>query len=78
VALSVFGMSMGTVLASLGEANFNVTGFLIMCLAETSEATRLVLTQRLLCNLRFGAFEGLWRAAARKGEAGLDARRGTP
>mmetsp|Transcript_10797 Transcript_10797/g.32191 ORF Transcript_10797/g.32191 Transcript_10797/m.32191 type:complete len:251 (+) Transcript_10797:1-753(+) len=63
VALSVLGMSLGTVLASLGEAHFNLTGFLIMCAAETSEATRLVLTQRLLCNLRFGAFEGLWLMA---------------
>ena len=46
-----------------GEANFNLTGFLIMCCAETAEATRLVLTQRLLCNLKFGAFEGLYLMA---------------
>ena len=59
VALSVLGMSLGTVLASLGEAHFVLKGFIIMCFAETSEATRLVLTQRLLSNLRFGAFEGL-------------------
>ena len=63
VSLSVLGMSLGTVVASLGEANFNLLGFLIMCCAETAEATRLVLTQRLLCNLRFGAFEGLYLMA---------------
>ena len=63
VALSVSMMSAGTAIASLGEAHFNATGFLIMCAAETSEATRLVLTQRLLCNLKFGAFEGLYLMA---------------
>mmetsp|Transcript_15323 Transcript_15323/g.47460 ORF Transcript_15323/g.47460 Transcript_15323/m.47460 type:complete len:333 (+) Transcript_15323:304-1302(+) len=63
VALSVLGMSLGTVFASLGEAHFVLKGFIIMCFAETSEATRLVLTQRLLCNLRFGAFEGLYLMA---------------
>ena len=63
VALSVAAMSAGTVISSFGEAHFNLTGFLIMCAAETSEATRLVLTQRLLCNLKFGAFEGLYLMA---------------
>jgi len=63
VALSVLAMSAGTTVASFGEANFNATGFLIMCCAETAEATRLVLTQRLLCNLKFGAFEGLYLMA---------------
>ena len=63
VALSVLAMSAGTVISSFGEAHFNLTGFLIMCAAETSEATRLVLTQRLLCNLKFGAFEGLYLMA---------------
>ena len=33
VSLSVLGMSLGTVVASLGEANFNLLGFLIMCLS---------------------------------------------
>ena len=63
VTLSVLGMSMGTVVASLGEANFNLSGFIIMCFAETAEATRLVLTQKLLINMRFGAFEGLYLMA---------------
>ena len=30
VSLSVLGMSIGTVVASLGEANFNLLGFLIV------------------------------------------------
>lgn len=60
VTLSVIMMSVGTAVASFGEANFNLTGFLIMCCAEFSEATRLVLTQKMLTNMRFGTFEGLY------------------
>jgi len=63
VAAAVAAMSAGTLLAALGEANFEATGFLIMIGAEAAEATRLVLTQRLLCNLKFGAFEGLYLMA---------------
>jgi len=63
VAAAVAAMSAGTLLAAVGEANFEATGFLIMIGAEAAEATRLVLTQRLLCNLKFGAFEGLYLMA---------------
>lgn len=50
----------GTSIASAGEANFNLIGMGIMFLAETSEATRLVLTQKLLTNMKFPAMEGLY------------------
>lgn len=60
VVLSVLMISTGTAIASAGEANFNATGLVIMFCAETCEATRLVLTQKLLNNLRFGALEGLY------------------
>merc|ERR1712159_493265 len=53
----------GTSLASAGEAHFNATGLLIMFCAETCEATRLVLTQKLLTNLKFPALEGLYYMA---------------
>ena len=60
VVASVLMISVGTAIASLGEANFNATGLLIMFLAETCEATRLVLTQKLLTNMKFEALEGLY------------------
>ena len=53
----------GTALASLGEGSLNLVGLLLMLGAEVSEAMRLVLTQKLLQNLRFGVIEGqLWLA----------------
>ena len=56
----------GTSLASAGEAHFNATGLLIMFCAETCEATRLVLTQKLLTNLKFPARDGRLRCAPRR------------
>lgn len=47
----------GTSVASAGEAHFNAVGLLVMLCAELSEATRLVLTQKLLNNLKFPAME---------------------
>lgn len=42
---------------------FNLTGLVVMFVAETCEATRLVLTQKLLTNLKFPALEGLYYMA---------------
>ena len=63
VTFSVVAICAGTSIASAGEANFNLTGLLIMAAAETCEATRLVLTQKLLTNLKFPAMEGLYYMA---------------
>jgi len=63
VTFSVLMIAAGTAIASAGEVNFNMTGIAIMAAAETSEATRLVLTQKLLTNLKFPALEGLYYMA---------------
>ena len=63
VVLAVLMLSVGTAIASVGEMNMNALGIFIMFWAEMSEATRLVLTQKLLTNLRFGALEGLYYMA---------------
>ena len=54
VACAVVGICAGTAVASLGEGSFNVVGLALMLTAEVSEAVRLVLTQKLLNNLKFG------------------------
>ena len=63
VTFSVVALCVGTGIASAGEAHFNLTGLIIMFFAETCEATRLVLTQKLLTNLKFPALEGLYYMA---------------
>ena len=54
VLASVLGICVGTALASYGEGSLNVLGLALMLAAEVAEATRLVLTQKLLKNLKFG------------------------
>ena len=54
VLLSVLGICAGTAIASLGEGSWNLIGLGLMLAAEVAEATRLVLTQKLLKNLKFG------------------------
>jgi hypothetical protein len=54
VSLTVIGMCAGTAAATLGAAQLNVAGLLIMLASETAEALRLVLTQKLLQNNNFG------------------------
>jgi hypothetical protein len=63
VCFSVLMICVGTSIASAGEANFSPIGLTIMFCAETCEATRLVLTQKLLTNLKFPAMEGLYYMA---------------
>jgi len=63
VTFSVVALCLGTSIASVGELKFNLTGLVVMFVAETCEATRLVLTQKLLTNLKFPALEGLYYMA---------------
>jgi len=63
VLLTVLGICAGTAIASLGEGSFNILGLGLMLIAEVSEATRLVLTQKLLQNMRFGVIEGQYYMA---------------
>lgn len=63
VCIAVGMIFVGTAIASAGEANFSRLGLALMFAAETCEAVRLVLTQKLLTNLRFGAMEGLYYMA---------------
>lgn len=56
-AMQVLMICVGTSIASAGEAHFNLIGLIIMLCAEICEATRLVLTQKLLNNLKFPAME---------------------
>ena len=58
VMLAVLGICAGTAAASIGEGSLNLLGLSLMLAAEVAEATRLVLTQRLLKNLKFGVIEG--------------------
>lgn len=60
---SVLGICAGTAIASVGEMNFSPIGLGIMFMAELTEATRLVLTQYLLNNLKFGIIEGQYYLA---------------
>lgn len=57
VLLAVLFICLGTALASLGEGSLHPIGLLLMLGAEVSEALRLVLTQKLLQNLRFSVVE---------------------
>lgn len=56
---SVFIICAGTLAASVGNATFSFVGVTAMMLSETAEALRLVLTQKLLANLKFHPVEGL-------------------
>ena len=63
VVFSVLMIAVGTAIAAAGEVNFNLLGLAVMFCAETCEALRLVLTQKLLTNLKFAAMEGLYYMA---------------
>ena len=54
VLLAVLAICAGTAIASVGEGQLNALGLVLMLTAEVAEAVRLVLTQKLLNNLRFG------------------------
>lgn len=58
--LCVMGVGLGVCIASLGEVEFVMTGFLIAMVGLVTEASRLVLTQRLLQgqDIKFNAITG--------------------
>ena len=57
---AVLMISVGTTISSLGEINLNIVGLLLMLGSIYSEALRLMLTQRLLQDMRFHVLEGLY------------------
>lgn len=64
VVVSVLFICLGTAIASVGEGSFNLIGLSLMLVAEVAEAVRLVLTQKLLNNLKFGVRTGRRRATS--------------
>mmetsp|Transcript_2777 Transcript_2777/g.2912 ORF Transcript_2777/g.2912 Transcript_2777/m.2912 type:complete len:358 (+) Transcript_2777:125-1198(+) len=58
VILSIMVISIGTATTCSFTPQLNLLGLLVMFLAEVTEAVRLVLTQFLLQNLKFGVVEG--------------------
>ena len=63
VIATVFGLSLCTAVASAGEVNFNLLGFLLMMGASASDALRLVFTQKLLKNQKLKPVEMLYYTA---------------
>jgi len=65
VAFSVIGMCtcVATSLAVNGELQFDTFGVLLMMASSVCEATKLVLTQKLMVNNKFPALESLYRMA---------------
>lgn len=63
--LCVMGVGLGVCVASLGEVEFVMTGFLIAVVGLVTEAARLVLTQRLLQgqDIKFNAITGNYYTA---------------
>lgn len=60
VTASVLIICIGTCISSYGEVAFSVIGFAYFMGASLTEALKLVLTQKLLNNLKFGIVEGLY------------------
>ena len=60
VVMSVFIISIGTATTCSFTPEISVLGLMVMLLSEATEAIRLVMTQFLLQNLKFGVIEGLY------------------
>ena len=60
IAACVLMISLGTAISSFGEMHLDLTGLLLMLLSVYCEATRLMLTQRLLRHMDFHVLEGLY------------------
>ena len=58
MVLSVLVICVGTAIAAVGEVDMTALGLFLMFAAEFMEAIRLVMTQYLLQNLKFGIVEG--------------------
>ena len=63
VVASVVGISIGTAINCSGAMDYTVIGLVLMFASETCEAIRLVLTQKLLQNEKFGIVEGQYWSA---------------
>ena len=60
IASCVLLISLGTAISSFGELHMNLTGLLLMLGSVYCEATRLMLTQKLLLHMNFHVLEGLY------------------
>ncbi|RYH05597.1 hypothetical protein EON65_44260 [archaeon] len=60
VILSVLVISLGTAMTCSFTPSLSIVGLLVMALAESSEAVRLVFTQFFLQKLKFGILEGMY------------------
>jgi len=60
IAACVLMISLGTAVSSFGEVHMSLTGLLLMLGSIYCEATRLMLTQRLLLHMNFHVLEGLY------------------
>jgi len=60
VWLCVLMISVGAAVASYGELHFSALGTALMMAASVCEGMRLVLSQKILVNLKFPAMEGLY------------------
>ena len=58
VILAIFVISVGTATTCSFTLEYNVLGLFVMFISEAAEAIRLVLTQFLLKNMKFGVIEG--------------------
>lgn len=63
IIFSLFIICSGTLLTSLGEANFHLLGSLLFVLAVVTEAVKLVITQKMITSLKFGIIEGQYALA---------------
>eukprot|EP00041_Stephanoeca_diplocostata_P012610 m.211154 g.211154 ORF g.211154 m.211154 type:complete len:289 (-) comp19023_c0_seq31:501-1367(-) len=59
LTLAVGGISVGTLIAVASEVQLDVFGLVIHEISAVSEAIRLVLTQKMLTNMKFSPVEGL-------------------
>jgi drug/metabolite transporter (DMT)-like permease len=66
--LCVMGVGVGVSIASLGEMEFVMVGFLIAVVGLVTEAARLVLTQKLLQgqDIKFNAITGNYYTVCQK------------
>ena len=60
VAGAVLMISFGTAVSSFGEVHMNLTGLMLMLASVYCEATRLMLTQKLLLHMNLHVLEGLY------------------
>ena len=57
--VAIFVISIGTAATCSFTLEYNLLGLLVMFISEAAEAVRLVLTQFLLKNMKFGVIEGV-------------------